>query len=187
MGLYKRGGVWWMRFNHKEKQIRRSTETTNKRLAEKIQAKFLTLIAEGKWFERSEGADKTLKDLFDRYISEHSSINKAARTARQDRGFATEMLAFFGDVPITEISPSRVSDYKVHLREKGLAPATINLHRGFLRHAFKKAVREWEWVSENPVERVPGEKISNARGRWLTLDEEKGTHRCLCHLCNWQG
>jgi integrase len=83
------------------------------------------------------------------------------------------MLAFFGDVPITEISPSRVSAYKVHLRKKGLAPATINLHRGFLRHAFKKAVREWEWVSENPVEKVPGEKINNARDRWLTLDEEK--------------
>jgi len=173
MGLYKRGGVWWMRFNHQERQIRRSTETTNKRLAERIEAKVLTQMAEGKWFERSVGADKTLQDLFYRYISEHSSLNKAKRTARQDRGFAKEMLAFFGDVPITEISPSGVSAYKVHLRTKGLAAATINLQRGFLRHAFKKALLEWEWVRENPVEKVSSEKVSNARDRWLTLDEEK--------------
>jgi integrase len=71
------------------------------------------------------------------------------------------------------ISPSGVSAYKVHLRKKGLASATINLYRGFLRHAFKKAVMEWEWVRENPVEKVPGERVRNARDRWLTLDEEK--------------
>ena len=36
MGLYKRGQVWWMRFSYRGKQIRRPTETGEKKLAERI-------------------------------------------------------------------------------------------------------------------------------------------------------
>lgn len=173
MGLYKRGKVWHMSITYQGRQIRRSTETSDKKLAEKIHAKVLTQITEGKWFDKPAGEDRTLGELLDKYIRECSVPNKAKRTIRQDRGFARDMLAFFGDVPLTKITPSRISAYKTHLRSKGLAPATINLQRGVLSHAFKKAVREWEWIKENPVEKVSREKVRNARDRWLTLEEEK--------------
>ncbi len=162
-----------MCFTHKGKQHRISTEVTDKRLAEKIHAKVLTQMAEGKWFDRQPGEDKTLKDLFDKYISEYSVSNKAGRTIRQDRGFARDMLEFFGNVPLTEITASRISAYKAHLRGKGLSACSMNHQRGFLSHAFKKAIREWEWIKENPVEKISREKVSNARDRWLTLEEEK--------------
>ena len=55
MGLYKRNKVWWMRSNYNGQQVRKSTETVNKKLAEKIQAKVLTDIAEGRWFDRVGG------------------------------------------------------------------------------------------------------------------------------------
>lgn len=173
MGLYKRGQVWWMRFTYNGKLIRKATETTERKLAEKIYHKVMTQIAEGKWFERPVGENKTLSNLFDKYINEYTVVNKAERTIRQDRGFAKDMLEFFGDVPLTEITPSRISAYKAHMRSKGLSATTINHQRGFLSHVFKKAVREWEWVKENPVEKVSREKVRNARDRWLTLEEEK--------------
>jgi len=173
MGLYKRGRVWWMRFSYDGKQIQKSTEVKDKKLAEKIHAKVITQIAEGKWFEKPIGENKTLEELFTKYISEYSVSNKADRTIRQDRGFARDMLAFFGNVPLTEITPGRISAYKAYLREKGRSASTINHQRGVLSHAFKKAVREWEWVKENPVEKISREKVSNARDRWLTLEEEQ--------------
>ena len=172
MGLYKRGRVWWMGFTYKGKPIRRSTEVADKKLAGKIYCKVMTQLAEGKWFERLPGEDKTLGDLFAKYISEYSIPNKAMRTIRQDKGFAKNMLDFFGDSPLTEITPSRITAYKTLCREKGLSPATINLQRGFLSHAFKKAVKEWEWLKENPVEKVSKEKVRNARDRWLSIEEE---------------
>ena len=36
MALFRRGRVWWMGFPYHGKQVRRSTEVTDKKLAEKI-------------------------------------------------------------------------------------------------------------------------------------------------------
>ena len=55
MALYERGEVWWMRFSYQGKQVRRSTETRDKKLAKRIYDKVLGQIAEGKWFERPVG------------------------------------------------------------------------------------------------------------------------------------
>ena len=42
-----------------------------------------------------------------------------------------------------------------------------------LSKAFNLAIKEWEWVKENPVSKVPKEKENNKKDRWLTVDEEK--------------
>jgi integrase len=92
------------------------------------------------------------------------------------------MLDFFGDITITKVTPSQISAYKMHLRSKGQAPASINLQRAFLRHAFKKAIIEWEWLRANPVERVARERVNNARDRWLYPEEEKRLiEACVIH------
>ena len=69
MGLFKRGQAWWMRFTYKGQQVRRSTETNDKKLATKVYHTVMAQIAEGKWFERQPGEDKTLGDLMDKYIN----------------------------------------------------------------------------------------------------------------------
>jgi len=48
MGVYRRGSVWWISFVYKRGQIRRSTETMDKRTAAKTCHKAMTKIAEGK-------------------------------------------------------------------------------------------------------------------------------------------
>ncbi|MGA2958560.1 MAG: hypothetical protein ABSF48_22890 [Thermodesulfobacteriota bacterium] len=42
-----------------------------------------------------------------------------------------------------------------------------------MSHAFNLALKEWEWVRENPVKKVSKEKVNNQIERWLTLEEEK--------------
>ena len=74
-----------MRFNHNDTQERRSTETANKRVAEKIHAKVQTQITEGKWFDRPVGEDKTAGELLDKYIEEYAVHNKAPNTIRTER------------------------------------------------------------------------------------------------------
>ena len=44
MGLVKRGSTWWMSFMYQGQQVRRSTETTDKRLAEAILGKLKVQI-----------------------------------------------------------------------------------------------------------------------------------------------
>lgn len=178
MGLYKRGQAWWMCFTYKGKQHRVPTETTDKKLAEKIYRKVMTEIAEGKWFEKAAHADKTLAELLDKYLKEYSTPNKSAGTAKNDTVMVEEMKAFFGNTLLQDVMPSLISAYKTKCREKGLAPATINHRRTLLRHAFNLAIREWQWCQKNPVEQVSRDKVKNERDRWLTLEEEKTLLEC---------
>ncbi|MCR4344948.1 MAG: site-specific integrase [Candidatus Scalindua sp.] len=70
------------------------------------------------------------------------------------------------------ISTKKISRYKVVRNEAGAKPATINRELAMLSKAFNLAVREWEWLNENPVSKVPKEKENNKRDRWLTQEEE---------------
>ena len=45
MAVYKRGGVWWYKFNWNGRTIRASTKVTNKRTAEQIEAARKTELA----------------------------------------------------------------------------------------------------------------------------------------------
>ena len=51
-----------------------------------------------------------------------------------------------------------------------------------LSKAFNLAVREWEWLKDNPVSRVQKERETNEVDRWLTEEEER---RLLGNSPDW--
>ena len=111
MGLYRRpqGKVWWMNFMYQWRQVRRSTGTADRRLAEKILGKVGAQIVEGRFFETLEETTRTFDELMARYLSEH-----AARTSqpRRYRGYAYSLTAFFGGRTLAEITPKMIVEYK---------------------------------------------------------------------------
>lgn len=161
-----------MRFSYQGRQIRRSTEVTDRKMAERIHAKVLGLIIEGKWFERPPGQGKTVTDLMERYLREHSKPNKAATTHNRDKSLAAHLLRAFGAVPLDQLRPAQLADYKATRRAAGAAPKTVNDELTLLGHAYKLALLEWEWVRDNPVLKVKKEKLRPKPGRWLTGEEE---------------
>ncbi len=173
MGLYRRGRAWWMRFTYNGKQIRRPTETTDKKLAEKIFHKVQTQIAEGKWFEKPLGSDKTVRQLLDKYLTEYSARNSTPKTQERDKYTVKTFNKFFGDAILSEIGPKDIAEYKTARRNEGRAPSTINRELGLLGHAFNLAIKEWEWVDSNPVARVSRERVHTKIERWLTFEEQK--------------
>src|SRR3989304_5413119 len=90
MALFKRGSVWWMRVSYNGKQRRKSTGTADRKLAERIYHKLLGDIAEGKWFEKLPGEEKTFREMMDRYMAEHSIPKKAS--SEKDRSSLTHLL-----------------------------------------------------------------------------------------------
>ena len=73
MGLVKRGTTWWMSFTYQGQQVRRSTGTADKRMAEAILGKVKAQIIEGRFFEKPEEESRTFSELMDRYLREHAS------------------------------------------------------------------------------------------------------------------
>lgn len=151
------------------KRIRKSTETEDKKLAEKIHAKVLTQLTEGKWFDADQSKTRTFIELKDKYIRERS-IHKSGGSQERDRGIFKNLLSFFGDCALAEISSSRVNEYK-NMRLQLVHGQTVKKELGVLRNAFNVTIREWEWLRENPVSRVSLPKDPPGRVRYLTSEE----------------
>ena len=174
MALYRRGPVWWMRFSYQGRQIRRSTDATDRKLAERIYFRVRGLIADGTWVETPPARPhRTVKDLLERYLRDYSAPNKAAGTHRRDQSLAAHLLRAFGDVPLDQLRPAQLADYKASRRAHGIAPKTLNDELGLLGHAYKLGMREWEWATDNPVLKIAKEKVRNLIERWLTPEEEQ--------------
>jgi len=169
--LYKRGRVWWMYFTYRGKFIRKSTGTKNTKRAEKIHSKVVTEMEEGRWFDRQPGEKITFKEMMEKYMAEHSEPKKAS--AERDRSSLTHLLPYLKDYVISGITPSLINKYKTKRRSEGASPCTINREMALMKHAFSLAIKEWEWVRDNPVRKVSMEKEGASRDRWLHLEEEE--------------
>ena len=173
MGLFKRGHTWWIRFTYKGEQIRKSTETNDKKLAERIYHKLLGEVAEGRWFERLPGDEKTFREMMEKYLIEHSARNKTSRSHIRDRSLAKHLMQHFGDLTLNKINPKLISEYKTKRIREGASPRTVNYELAVMGHAFNLAIKEWEWCTDNPVIKVSKEKVNNFIERWITDEEEE--------------
>ena len=126
---------------YKGQQVRRSTGTADKRLAEAILGQVRVQIIEGRFFEKPEAQHRTLTELMDRYASEH-----AARRAghRRELTSVNNLKTFFGNPTLDQITPKRIVAYKNQRYTDGVKPATMNRELATLKKAFNLARREWE-------------------------------------------
>jgi len=158
MGLYRQGSstVWWMSYSFRGRQVRKSTGTTNKKVADTILSKVKTQIAEGAYLENSQGKSKTLSEMFSRYLEEVTP-NKNPVTQVDEKRFARCFLEFVGDRKLMEVSSDWVARYVAH-RRKTVVPSTVNRELAFLSSSFNQAMKVWGWCQSNPVSRIKREK-----------------------------
>ena len=82
-----------------------------------------------------------------------------------------------GDRSLAEINPAVISECREKLSEekthlgKIRSSASINRYMAVLSSIFSVAVREWQWVEENPVKKIKKLKESEGRNRFLSEDE----------------
>jgi len=173
MGLYRRkdSPIWWMSFSVNGKQYRRSTDTTDEKLAASILAKVQTLVIEDKWFEHNVARRHTFEEMMERFMSEHAPTKEPA-TQKSYRISLSHLKEFFSGMRLDEIDTDAVSRYVAYRRgQKNSKPSTRNRELAMLSKAFNLA-RLWKYTKENPCELVIREKEDNEIGRCITREEE---------------
>lgn len=179
--MFKRGGVWWTSITYKGKRFRKSLDTPDKKFAQALEAKLRVEVIEGKYFEKSIGEYKTFTDMMEKFMREHAP--KVSGNTRLSYSASLKHLStYFGDSKLSAITPKKISDYKALRYSEEAKPATINRELAMLSKAFNLAFKEWEWISVNPVNKVPKEKENNERDRWLTDEQER---RLLGNAPQW--
>ena len=158
MPLYRQKGgkVWWMSYSFRGRQIRKSTATTSKKVAESIYYKVKTQIAEGAYLESIKGKNKTFVDMAERYLKE-ATPDKKPSSQRDDIANAKNLGKFFGKFYLNEITADLITQY-VLKRKKKVGPCSINRELAFLSVSFNKAYKLWGWCRENPVSKIKREK-----------------------------
>jgi integrase len=172
MGLFRRGKIFWFTIMANGRRIQRSTGTENKRLAENIFAKVKTQLVEGKWFEIGEAKLHTFDEMMEKYLREHSAINKAPTSHENDKCYVRHLSKVFSGLTLDKITPKLINEYKNRRITKGISLSTLKKELICLSHALKFAMKEWEWISMNPMQRVKIPNTNNQIDRWLTYEEQ---------------
>lgn len=181
MALYrqKEGKVWWMSYSFRGRQLRKSTGTTNKKIAESIYFKVKTQIAEGAYLESIRGKNKTFADMVERYLKEVTPDKKPS-TQRDDKSYAKTLNNFFGKFYLNEITADLITQY-VLKRKKKVGPSSVNRELALLSASFNKAYKLWGWCRENPVSRIKREK----EFKRVKYFSEKEFEEIFNHLTEW--
>jgi integrase len=148
----------------------------SKTLAMKWKRDKESAVEQGKYEYIKPGSKNTLAELIDRYIKRVlPSKPKNARNVRQHLLWWKQEL---GHCLLSDIKPSLIAQKRDELLS-GLtykntirSSTTVVRYLASLSHAFAIAVKDWEWIQENPIMKISKSKISNGRTRFLS-DSEK--------------
>ena len=149
-------------------RIQESLKTDNKKLAEKVYAKVLIDIVEGRYFDTPK--DITMNEVIDRYMREFSPMLSPTSHERNNHS-ALHLKAALGSYLIKDVKPPVISQYKAERLQK-VRPSTVRKELGFLRRVFSISIDEWELCKENPVKKVMRSlKADDSRVRYVSTDE----------------
>ena len=132
-------------------------------------------ITEGRFFKTAESQKHTLSDLIQQYIRD-----VLPRKAKVYVEYASQLKWWeeqIGDVRLSDLSTSLISEKRDLLsrtitnRKKQMSPARVNRYMAALSTALNTAIREWEWMDDNPMRKIS--KLKEPRGRVRYLSDEE--------------
>jgi integrase len=158
------------------RQVRRYKAEWTQGDAEKALAQALLQLEQKK---ATAAADITFGEAAARYLATKSRKRSLAEDKRIIDHLKSELGA---DTPLTEITASRISEYKAKrlaavrkigegetASERPLTAAAVNRPLALLRHLLRLAHEEWEALESVP--RIRLEKEPQGRLRWLAQEE----------------
>lgn len=132
-------------------------------------------IREGRYFKSNEARRRTLSDLVDRYVEK--VLPQKPRSNYEQKYQLEWWKLQIGHLSLADVTPAVVAEQRDKLLSnptksgKQRANATVNRYLAALSHAFTIAVKEWNWLDENPLRAVS--RPSEPRNRVRYLDKEQ--------------
>lgn len=159
----------------------------SKTLAKKWKRDMESAIEHDRYEFTNPATKHTLAELIDLYI--HRVLPSKPKNAKNTLRHLLWWKQELGHLLLAQIRPSLIAEKRDELlagfvRDGKLrSPSTVVRYLSSLSHVFSKAVKEWEWLRENPVFKI--EKPKQAQGRKRVLDEVE--QKRLLQACEESG
>ena len=127
------------------------------------------------YFKTAEGARHTVSDALDRYSRD--VLPHKPRTAPFQKRQLEWWRKQVGHLLLVDLTAPRIVECRARLlselgsRNQRRGSSTANRYVAALSHVLSVAVREWEWVDDNPARRVTKLREPRGRARFLSDDE----------------
>lgn len=148
-----------------------SRKTEAKKWAEATES----AIREGRHFKTSQSRKHTVEELIERY--KRDIIPLKARYGKNQASQLDWWKSQLGPYLLCDVTAGMVAECRDKLlnettnRKHKRSQATVVRYLAALSHAFSVAMREWEWLNENPVAKV--RRPQEPKGRTRFLDESE--------------
>jgi integrase len=135
-------------------------------------------IREGRHFRTAEAKRRTVAEMVDRYLQDVLPT-KSAEAQRKQAAQLAWWRGAIGHLMLADATPRSLSAARDELartptsRGGQRSGATVVRYMAALSHVFTIAVREWEWLTVNPMQSVSRPKESRGRVRYLDEDERE--------------
>ncbi len=142
-----------------------------------------TAIREGRYTTTAEAQKHTLSDLVERYVRD--VLPRKPKIQKEYTSQLKWWVKQIGVVLLSDLTPSLISEHRDLLCEKitnrniKISNARVNRYMAALSSAITTAVKEWEWIDENPLRKVSKLKEPRGRVRYLS-DEERESFLIAC-------
>jgi len=111
----------------------------------------------------------SLADALAQYLAERAGdAQRGAITTRQYRGIKHELNRLAADFPDHRLDLLTAPGLKTYLESSAAGLKTLNNRRGYLSTFFNYCLNR-DWLTQNPVDRIPSHRLSRARGVAETL------------------
>jgi len=148
VALYRRGRIYWTYIYVDGIRHAKSTSTSNRRIAEKIDQDFKEELMRVRLGMRMPQPEMTFGELTARFLAE--GLQRPHHHHRLNA-----LLPYFSEIPIGRIGKALVRDYRSERHaQKQISEATVNRDIGVLRHLLFWAVDEG-FLAANPLSRIP--------------------------------
>jgi len=166
--IFKRGKIWWIDYEYKDRRMRYSLKTRSKRAAElKLKQIDIQIVRE----ELNVVVPRrvSFSEFSSRFLRWYRVQNSEKAFKDYRNLFKSTIKPYFKEYYLNDIGTEIVEEYKIQ-RAETIKPASVNKELTALRHLFNKAI-QWGYLAENPLRHVKKLKVSQRKFRFLSLEE----------------
>lgn len=134
-------------------------------------------MRDGRFKNQSSSKKYTVSELIDRFIS--TSLPKHPIYFTKKAQMLNRWKEELGHLLLSELSPSHVASVRDKLLEENTikgtkrSNSTVNRYLAAFSKVLSVAVKEWEWLRENPILKIAKPKENRGRDRFLDHEDIK--------------